>query len=63
MNRANVCCFTGHRPESLYLYDEEDAVYEHIYKAVEDAIFDQYTVFMCGGCRGGDFLFVRSFLD
>ncbi|MBQ1283626.1 MAG: DUF1273 family protein [Clostridia bacterium] len=57
MNRANVCCFTGHRPESLYLYDEEDAVYAHIFKAVEDAIFDRYTVFMCGGCRGGDFLF------
>ena len=38
MNRANVCCFTGHRPESLYLYDEEDAVHAHIFKAVEDAI-------------------------
>ena len=63
MNRANVCCFTGHRPESLYLYDEEDAVYAHIFKAVEDAIFDRYTVFMCGGCRGGDFLFGEAVVE
>ncbi len=57
MNRANVCCFTGHRPETLYIDNDESEVYGLILKAVEDAILDRYTVFMCGGCRGGDFLF------
>ncbi len=60
MNRANVCCFTGHRPETLYIDNDESEVYGLILKAVEDAILDQYTVFMCGGCRGGDFLFGES---
>lgn len=57
MNIAKVCCFTGHRPEALFSRDSEDEVYNGIYSAVEDAVFDGYEEFICGACRGGDFIF------
>ena len=57
MTRAKVCCFTGHRPETLFSDCEETEIYERIYAAVEDAVFDGYVDFSCGGCRGGVFLF------
>lgn len=64
MNRTKVCCFTGHRPEALYLYDEDEyTVYGHIRSAVESSVLDGYTDFMCGGCRGGDFLFGEAVCD
>ncbi len=57
-----TCCFTGHRPENLYLNADDGEVYSRILKAVEDAILDGYKVFICGGCRGGDFLFADAVL-
>ncbi len=57
MNRARVCCFTGHRPEALFKDEDEYTVYNYILIAVKDAVLDGYTQFMCGGCRGGDILF------
>lgn len=58
----HTCCFTGHRPESLYLNADDGEIYSRILKAVENAVLDGYTVFMCGGCRGGDFLFADAVL-
>ncbi len=58
----NTCCFTGHRPESLYKNADDGEVYNRILKAVENAVLDGYTIFLCGGCRGGDFLFADAVL-
>ncbi len=60
MTRAKVCCFTGHRPEALYEDNTEEEIYDLIYRAVEDAVYDGYKEFVCGACRGGDFLFGES---
>ncbi len=58
----HTCCFTGHRPESLYKNADDGEVYNSIVKAVENAVSDGYTVFICGGSRGGDFLFADAVL-
>ncbi len=58
----HTCCFTGHRPENLYKNADDGEIYSRILKAVDDAILDGYTFFICGGCRGGDFLFADAVL-
>ncbi len=58
----STCCFTGHRPENLYKNADDSEVYSRILNAVESAYLDGYTVFICGGCRGGDFLFADAVL-
>ena len=57
-----TCCFTGHRPENLYKNIDDGELYNRIVKAVENAYLDGYRVFLCGGCRGGDFLFADAVL-
>lgn len=58
MKISKTCCFTGHRPEKLYINGEDElTVYNKIYAAVRDAALDGYVLFMCGASRGGDFLF------
>ena len=60
MRRLTTCCFTGHRPRELFAYESEEAVYTKICAAVESAVADGYTDFLCGGCVGGDFLFADA---
>lgn len=60
MDRRYTCCFTGHRPKTLFLYEEEEAVFCKIRNAVEDAVAEGFTDFLCGGCVGGDFLFADA---
>ena len=60
MDRLTTCCFTGHRPRSLYAYESEEAVFGKICAAVESAVADGYVDFLCGGCVGGDFLFADA---
>lgn len=60
MGKINTCCFTGHRPDRLYLYNSEEDVFSGIVSAVNSAVEDGYTDFLCGGCVGGDFLFAEA---
>lgn len=63
MDMLHTCCFTGHRPETLYQgQDTESSVYEKIYAALEQAIEDGYRCFMCGAARGADLLFAEAVL-
>ena len=58
MNRAQVCCFTGHRPETLAAAGlREGPLAEQIAQAVEQAVHSGYVSFLCGASRGADFLF------
>lgn len=63
MHRLTTCCFTGHRPKDLFAYNSPAEVYARILKAVEDAVEDGYTDFLCGGCIGGDFLFADAVIS
>lgn len=58
VDKEKSCCFTGHRPETLYAegLNEQEAKMI-ISNAVNDAIQSGFRLFICGGCRGGDFLF------
>lgn len=56
----STCCFTGHRPENLYINADESEIYNRILSSVQNAILDGYTMFLCGGCRGADFLFADA---
>ncbi len=60
MDRLTTCCFTGHRPRDLYTYESEETVYGKVRSAVDGAVADGYTDFLCGGCVGGDFLFADA---
>lgn len=64
MDIRYTCCFSGHRPEVLYAYGEdENSIYRAISAAVQDAVLDGYTDFLCGGSRGADMLFARCVAD
>ena len=60
-----TCCFTGHRPENLFNNecDTESSINERIVSAVESAICDGYNRFLCGGCRGADFMFAEAVIS
>ena len=60
-NRVGGCCFTGHRPEALPAYGDEqsDEMLALVYllnRAVEAAIEDGVTEFYVGGAQGFDTL-------
>ena len=50
--KLHRCCFTGHRPEKLYM--EEKEVKERLRKAIREAIQDGFTTFITGMARGVD---------
>ncbi len=60
MEKITTCCFTGHRPKDLFLFNDETDVFNNILSAVYSAVKDGYTDFLCGGCIGGDFLFAEA---
>ena len=60
MERLTTCCFSGHRPQELFAFESEEAVFAKICAAVNGAVADGYTDFLCGGCIGGDFLFADA---
>ncbi len=60
-NRVSGCCFTGHRPDALPAYGNEQAeeMLSLVYllnRAVERAIEDGVTEFFVGGAQGFDTL-------
>ena len=62
-----ICTFTGNRPIKLpWGYDESDercvAIKANLAHAVERAIKDGYTRFVCGMALGGDLYFAEAVL-
>lgn len=51
--RAKRCCFTAHRPEKLFDVPEE-VIREKIGKAINMAINNGFTTFICGMAQGVD---------
>jgi len=47
-----TCCFTGHRPEKLNV--PQDKLVSALYRAIDEAIRDGFTVFVSGMARGVD---------
>ena len=67
MTCANICCFTGHRPDKLpWGTDEKDPrclrVKADIAAALEAAYADGYRHFISGMARGGDLYFAEAVL-
>jgi uncharacterized phage-like protein YoqJ len=67
MNRAEVCSFTGHRPEKLPWGNLESDLRcvlfrEHLAEAVQDAYRRGYRHFITGMARGADLLFCEAAL-
>ncbi len=52
MSTKHRCCFTGHRPEKLYI--DEDYAKELLKKEIKRAIADGFYVFITGMARGID---------
>ena len=55
MNRydsQHTCCFTGHRPEKLGIYEEVARAW--LEKQIDLAIADGFTTFITGCARGAD---------
>ena len=50
--RLHRCCFTGHRPEKLFLVDEE--IIKELEREIKAAIEKGYTTFISGMARGVD---------
>ena len=48
--RLHRCCFTGHRPEKLFLIDSE--IIKALEKAISKAVADGFTTFISGMARG-----------
>lgn len=46
------CCFTGHRPEKLFLVDSE--IIKELEREIKAAIERGYTTFILGMARGVD---------
>ena len=60
-NRVSGCCFTGHRPDALPAFGDEQSeeMQSLVYllnRAVEAAIEDGVTEFYVGGAQGFDTL-------
>lgn len=67
MDRANTCCFTGHRPNKLpWGANEADprclALKARLSQAVEDAYRRGMRHFICGMARGTDLYFAETVL-
>ena len=50
--RLHRCCFTGHRPEKLYLTEKE--IVKMLEEQIKKAIEDGYVTFITGMARGID---------
>ena len=50
--RAKRCCFTGHRPEKLKF--PKAMIYDRLTQAIDSAISQGTTTFICGMARGID---------
>ena len=50
--RLHRCCFTGHRPEKLFLVDEQ--IKKELEREITNAIESGYTTFISGMARGVD---------
>ena len=51
--RLHRCCFTGHRPEKMELWEKE--IKPLLEKAIDDAIADGYVTFITGMAMGTDY--------
>ncbi len=68
VERANNCCFTGHRDVKLPWRDNEDdrrceALKESIYDAVEAVYRSGRRHFICGMATGCDFYFCEAVIE
>ena len=50
--KLHRCCFTGHRPEKLFLIDSE--IIKELEKEICRAVADGFTTFISGMARGVD---------
>lgn len=50
--RLHRCCFTGHRPEKLFLIDSE--IIKELEKEISKAVADGFITFISGMARGVD---------
>ena len=67
MDRANICCFTGHRPDKLpWGRREEDprclALKARLGDALEALYLRDVRHFICGMAQGSDFYFAEAVL-
>ena len=67
MEKANTCCFTGHRPDKLpWGTDERDPrctrLKERLGQALERAYQSGCRHFICGMARGADLYFAEAVL-
>ena len=51
-NLAHTCCFTGHRPEKLGIY--EGVARAWLEDRIDEAVTDGYTTFITGCAKGAD---------
>ena len=68
MTKAQICCFTGHRPDKLPWGAEEDdprciKIKQEIGEALERAYDLGYRHFISGMARGGDLYFAEAVLE
>ena len=68
MTKAQICCFTGHRPDKLpWGVEEHDPrclrIKEKITEALERAYGLGYRHFISGMARGGDLYFAEAVLE
>ena len=66
--REKTACFTGHRPEKLFLSDTETAaqvleIRRSLHARILQAVDDGYTTFLCGMAQGTDLYFCQAVLD
>lgn len=55
------CCFTGHRPEKLYMSEYE--IKQRLKAATEQAVRDGFTTFISGMARGVDIWAAETVLN
>ena len=68
MTRAQICCFTGHRPDKLPWGEYEQdprcvRIKEELTAALERAYALGYRHFISGMARGGDLYFAEAVLE
>ena len=68
MTRAQICCFTGHRPDKLPWGDDESDprcldIKQKIAMALERAYGLGFRHFISGMARGGDLYFAEAVLE
>ena len=68
MTKAQICCFTGHRPDKLPWGERESdprclRVKQELYQALERAYALGYRHFISGMARGGDLYFAEAVLE